>query len=150
MRVLTLVPVTLLLVVSVGSGQQKEPPPGEPPQLWRASAAQQDGKIVIQIAHQEYVAPRKSVPREAMRWKNWRPVTLGKTVRAFRVDGKPMEPMAVLKALAEPKLVAVFVRQHIPSRPRDLSDPEPYYLEMLREGTIVLIVTGEDIYHLKP
>ena len=140
----------LLLIVPVDNHQEKPPPPGEPPQLWRASAAQQDGKIVIQIAHQEYVAPRKSVPREAMQWDNYRPVTLGETVRAFRVDGKALEPMVVLKALAEPKLVAVFVRQEIPNRPKDLSDPEPYYLAMLREGTIVLIVTGSDIFPLRP
>jgi hypothetical protein len=140
----------LLLIVPGGNAQEKQPPPGEPPRLWRASAVQQDGKIVIQIAHQQYVEPRKSVSRESMRWENWRPVTLGETVRAFGVDGKALEPMAVLKALGEPKLVAVIVRQHIPSRPRDLSDPQPHYLAMLREGTIVLIVTGADIFPLKP
>jgi hypothetical protein len=140
----------LLLIVPVGNTQEKQPPAGEPPQLWRASAALQDRKIVIQIAHQDYVEPRKSVPREAMRWVNWRPVTLGETVRAFGVGGKALQPKAVLKALAAPKLVAVMVRQHIPGRPRDLSDPEPYYLAMLREGTIVLIVAGSDIFPLKP
>jgi hypothetical protein len=140
----------LVLIVPVGNAQQKQPPPGEPPHLWQASAIKQDGKIVIQIAHQEYVEPRTSVPREPMRWKNWRPVTLGETVRAFGVKAKTLEPTEVLKALAEPKLVAVFVRQHIPSRARDLSDPEPYYLAMLREGTIVLIVTGSDIFPLRP
>jgi hypothetical protein len=140
----------LLLIVPLREGQEKLPPAGEPPQLWRASAAQQDGKIVIQIAHQEHIDPRKAVSREAMRWENWRPVILGETVRAFRVDGKALEEMVVLKALAEPKLVAVFVRQHIPNRPRDLSDPEPDYLAMLREGTIVMIVTGSDIFPLKP
>jgi hypothetical protein len=118
--------------------------------LWQASAAKQGEKIVIQIAHQEYVDPRKPVSREAMQWENWRPVTLGETVRAFRANGKALEPGEVLKALAEPKLVAVFVRQHIPSQPRDLSDPEPYYLAMLREGTIALIVTGSDIFPLRP
>jgi hypothetical protein len=140
----------LLLLAPVGHAQEKPPPPGEPPQLWRASAAQRDGKVTIQIAHQQYVDPRQAVPREAMRWEDWRPVTLGETARAFRVDGKALGPAAVLQALAEPKLVAVFVRQHIPGRPRDLSDPEPAYLAMLREGTIVLIVTGSDIFPLRP
>jgi hypothetical protein len=146
----TLVLSALLLIVPGAIAQEKQPPPGEPPQLWRASAAQQDGKIVIQIAHQQYVEPRKSDQREAMRWENWRPVTLGETVRAFGVDGKALEPMAVLKALGEPKLAAVIVRQHVPGQPRDLSDPEPSYLAILREGTIVLIVTGADIFPLKP
>ena len=146
----TLALTASLLIGPVGNAQEKQPPPGEPPQLWRAAAAQQDGKIIIQIAHQQYVDPRKPVPREAMRWENWRPVTLGETARAFGVDGKALEPRAVLKALAEPKLVAVFVHQHISSRPRDLNDPEPYYLAMLREGTIVLIVCGSDIFPLRP
>lgn len=140
----------VLLIVPVGNAHEKPPPPGEPPQLWQASAVKQEEKIVIQIAHQQYVDPRKPVPREAMGWENWRPVTLGETVRAFGVNGKALEPRDVLKALAEPKLVAVFVRQHIPSQARDLSDPEPYYVAMLREGTIVLIVTGSDIFPLRP
>jgi hypothetical protein len=49
-------------------------------------------------------------------------VTLGETVRAFDVKGKALQSKDVLKALAEPKLVAVFVRQLI-AQPRDLSDP---------------------------
>jgi hypothetical protein len=137
-------------MVPVANAEDKQPPPGEPPQLWQASAVKQDGKIIIQIAHQEYVDLRKAVPREAMRWEKWRLVTLGETVRAFTVNGKAMEPKEVLKALAKPKLVAVFVRQHITNRPRDLTDPEPKYLAMLREGTIVMIVTGSDIFPLRP
>jgi hypothetical protein len=142
--------VALLLTVPVGNDQEKQAPPGHPPRLWQASATKKDGKIVIQIAHQEYVEPRKSVPREPMHWENWRPVTLGETVRAFDVKGKALESKDVLKALAEPKLVAVFVRQLIGNQPRDLTDPEPIYLATLREGTVVLIVTGSDIFHLKP
>jgi hypothetical protein len=140
----------LLLIVPVANAQEKQPPPGDPPQLWQASATRKDGKIVIQIAHQVFVEPRQSVPREPMRWENWRPVTLGETARAFDVKGKALETKDVLKALAEPKLVAVFVRQLIGNQPRDLSDPEPTYLAPLREGTVVLIVTGSDIFPLKP
>jgi hypothetical protein len=42
-------------------------PPNEPPQLWRASASEQDGKVVIQIARPEYELPRKPVAAEAMK-----------------------------------------------------------------------------------
>jgi hypothetical protein len=141
---------TLLLIIPVANAEERQPPPGEPPQLWQASAVKQDGKIVVQISHQGYVDPRKAVSREAMRWEKWRPVTLGETVRAFTVNGNAMEPKEVLKAIAKPTLVAVFVRQHIRSRPRDLGDPEPIYLAMLRQGTIVLIVCGSDIFPLRP
>jgi hypothetical protein len=60
-----------------------------------------------------------------------------------------LEPKAVLNALAEAKCVAVFVGQHISKQPRGLCDPDPFYLALLREGTIVLIVTGADIFPLK-
>ena len=50
MRILTLVALAPLAFVSAGGTREKEPPPGEPPALWRASASQRDGKVVIQIA----------------------------------------------------------------------------------------------------
>ena len=145
MRVLTQLAVAMLVVAPAAIAEEKPPPPNEPPHLWRATASEQDGKVVIQIARPEYVAPRKAVADEVMEWRNLRRVTLGETVRAFGADGKRVEPKAVLKALAEPKGVAVFVRYY-----RPLSDPDPFYLAMLREGTIVLVVDGADVYDLKP
>ncbi|HEV3437203.1 MAG TPA: hypothetical protein VG122_07580 [Gemmata sp.] len=134
-----------LLIIPVGNAQEKQPPPNEPPHLWRASASEEDGKVVIRIARPEYVAPRKAVAAEPMRWDDLRPVTLGETVNAFGVDGKRVDSKAVLKAMAKPKGVAVFVQFS-----RQLLEPDPYYLAMLREGTIVLVVAGEDIFPLKP
>jgi hypothetical protein len=150
MRAFALLCGTLLSIVPAARAEEKDPPPGESPQLWLASAAQRDGKVVIQIAHQDYVEPRKPVVAEAMKWKNFRQVTLGETVQAFGVDGKPLEPKSVLKALAEPKCVAVFVRNYVRDRPKDLADPDPFYLAMLREGTVVLVVGGGDIFPLEP
>jgi hypothetical protein len=83
--------------------------------------------VVIQIARPEYVAPRKSVAAEAMKWDNLRPVALGPTAQAFGVDGKPMGPESVLKALAEPKGVAVFVRFYR-TEGGGLLDPDPFYM----------------------
>jgi hypothetical protein len=51
----------------------------------------------------------------------------------------------VLKALAKPKGVAVVFGAS--------SDPltlDPFYRELLREGTIILVVKGEDIFNAKP
>ena len=103
MRGFTLLSVMLLVLIPVGRAREKPPPPNEPPQLWRASASQQDGKVVIQIARPEYEAPRKAIAAEAMKWDNLRPMALGPTVRAFGVNGKPVGPESVLKTLAEPK-----------------------------------------------
>ena len=61
MRGFTLLSVMLLVLIPVGRAREKPPPPNEPPQLWRASASQQDGKVVIQIARPEYEAPRKAI-----------------------------------------------------------------------------------------
>lgn len=140
MRVMSSVLVILLSGVSAGIPQEDRPPPNEPPQLWRASASEQDGKVILQITSPEYVAPRKAVPAEPMKWRALKPVTLGKTVHAFGTDGKRVESKSVLKALAKPKGVAVFVQFH-----RTLLNPDPFYLDMLREGTIVLVVAAEDI-----
>jgi hypothetical protein len=156
MRVLTLTSMTLLVLVPVATAQEKEAPRGESPRLWLASASQQDGKVVIQIAEPvEQGGPGgqrvgdgvRSLPATTVRkWWNLEKVTLGKTVQAFRVDGKPAEPAAVLEALAKPKGVAVFVR----TKDSDPTRPEPFYLALLREDTLVLVVNATDIYPKAP
>jgi hypothetical protein len=140
MRVPILLLVTLVAGIPTETAQVDKPPPNEPPQLWQASASEQEGKVIIQIARPDYVEPRQAVAAEAMRWRNLKQVTLGETVRAFGVDGKRMEPKAVLKALAKARGVAVFVRYQQP-----LLDPDPYYLAMLRDGTVALVVGAGDI-----
>jgi hypothetical protein len=129
----------LVCVVSA-TADDDNPPPNKPPQLWRALATEQDGKVLIQIARPEYDVPRKPVSAQAMKWHDLKKVTLGKTVSAFGVDGKRVESKAVLEALRQPKGVAVFVRFYEP-----LLDPDPFYLAMLREGTIVFVVAADAI-----
>jgi hypothetical protein len=75
-----------------------------------------------------------------MKWHDLKKVTLGKSVRAFGVDGKLVESMAVLEALRQPKGAAVFVRFY-----ESLLDPDPFYLAMLCEGTIVFVVAADAI-----
>jgi hypothetical protein len=119
---------------------QDRPPPNEPPKLWRAAAVEKDGKVVIQMEWPDYVAPRQAVAAEPMKWRAFKPVILGETVHAFAVDGKPVGAKAVVMALAQPKAVPVFERYF-----RPLLDPDPYYLRLFREGTVVLVVAAEDI-----
>jgi hypothetical protein len=158
MHVFTLLRLaTLLLLVPVASAHEKDGPPGPPPRLWRASASEQDGKVVIQIAKPEERLGRdgarglepgvKSLPATmVMNWSNLEKVTLGKTVQAFRVSGQRAEPKLVLKALGKPKGVAVFVR----SRESDPAMPDPFYLALLREDALVLVVNEKDIYPQRP
>ena len=139
MRKILVLSVALVCVVSA-TADDDNPPPNKPPQLWRALATEQDGKVVIQIARPEYDVPRKSVSAEAMKWHNLQKVTLGNSVHAFGVDGKRVESTAVFEALRQPKGVAVFVRFYEP-----LLDPDPFYLAMLREDTIVFVVAADAI-----
>jgi hypothetical protein len=81
-----------------------------------------------------------------MKWANFPKVTLGKTVQAFRVDGKLAQPDAVLKALAKPRGVLVFVR----IKETDPTKPDPLYPNLLREETLVLVVNQKDIYPQEP
>jgi len=53
---------------------------------------------------------------------------------------RPAEAEAVLKALAKPKGVAVF----IPSRKAGSAKPDPFYLGLMREDTIALVVEEKD------
>ena len=112
---------TLLLIVPAGNAQQKQAHPGYPPTLLLASASQQDGKVIIQIAQPGPVPPPEDGKRERdavmTEWVNLNKVTLGETVQAFGVDGERVGAKAVLKALAEPKGVAVFIG-------RDPKDPQ--------------------------
>ncbi len=135
----------LLLTSIVASAADAPPrPPGQPPNLWLASAAEKDGKVVVQIAQARI---RFAPPVEGggggtdIVWDNLKPVTLDKTVQAYNVDGTPAEPGAVLMALAEPTGVAVFVRLF----DFDPAEPRAFYLSLLRKGTIVLVVKAEDI-----
>jgi hypothetical protein len=156
MCVFTLLLATLLLAVPAGNAQEKDAPPGEPPQLWLASASQQDGKVVIQIARPVErggtdlagLGPGVgSLPATVvMKWSNLPKVTLGKTVHAFRASGERADPDSVLKALAEPKGVAVFVR----TKESDPTKPDPFYRALLRADVMVLVVNQKDIYPPEP
>jgi hypothetical protein len=156
MRVSTLLTLALLVFVPVARAEEKEAPRGGSPQLWLASASQQDGQVVIQLAEPveqggaggQVVGPGvRSLPATTvMKWRNLPRVTLGKTAQAFRVDGKPAEPDAVLKALARPRGVAVFVRTNA----SDPARPDPFYLALLREETLVLVVNHKDLYPAEP
>ncbi len=121
MRGVKLGSITLLLLGSIGNAGEKDAPREPSPVLWLASASKHDGNVVIQIAKPidqsasrgpPNLGPgiRSLPPPPVMKWRNLEKVILGKTVRVFRVNGKPAEPDYVLKALAKPRGVAIFVR----------------------------------------
>lgn len=139
MRMTAILSVVLMSVLSV-SPDDDSAPPNEPPHLWRASATLHGEEVMIQIARPKYEVPRKAVSAEPMKWHNLRTAVLDKSIRAFSVDGKQLEPKVVIDALKEPRGVAVFVRYYEP-----LLEPDPFYLNMLREGTLVFVVAADAI-----
>ncbi len=74
-----------------------------------------------------------------------RSVKLGESIRAFDVDGNPLDPTELAQRLEQPKGVVVFVRYYEP-----LLDPDPFYLNLLREGTTVLVVAADAVFELAP
>jgi hypothetical protein len=132
-------------------------PRAESPKLWQASAAMVDGKVLIQLARPVEQGTPDGVRRadgvvmqpSGTVW-NWvdfpKKMTLCKNVIAFHADGKVVEPDVVVKALAKPTGVAVFVRPNVSKETR----PEAFYLHLLREDTIVLVAEQKDIYPTEP
>src|SRR5262245_59931510 len=145
MRTLLLPSLGALLFAGLALSQEKEKdtaPRGDSPRLLQAQASLVDGKVVIRIDHPAEQGAGPLVRVEGggslpaymvMRWLEMRTLTLGKTVQAFHTNGKPADADAVLKALAKPKGVAVFVR------PKS-AKTEPFYLGLLREDTLAILL----------
>ncbi len=152
-----IISIGLLVFSSFAGAQFKDTAPrGDSPKLWQASAVLVDGKVLIHIARPTEQAtpdggrrPDGVVVQPSGAVMNWvddpRKMTLGKNVIANRTDGKAIEGDAVLKALAKPKGVAVFVRTDVSK-----SKPEPFYLGLLREDAIALVAEEKDIYPTEP
>jgi hypothetical protein len=113
------------------------PPPGEPPEFWRASISDNGDEMVVLFDKPTYKAPRKPLHPEVMEWERLRPALLGKTTFAFTSGGKLLEKDDVLARMPKPTRVVVFLR----SEKDDLKRvPDQRYLEMLNEKTLVMVV----------
>ena len=111
------------------------------PKIYRATAAEERGEVVVQFSSPALRALRvadrgKRTRGWAYVWKEWPPFTLGKEVEAFSQAGKPLSKEAVVKALAKPVSVACFVYDE-----DDLDlDLDPVYLEVFRDDAVILVL----------
>lgn len=128
-----------------GVGRNEKRAPVVPPHVFRATATEEKGEVIVQVAcpvvRLPYDPEGKRLPGPVYVWEEIKPLTLGKEVAAYDLKGQPLGKEAVGKALAKPAMVACFVR-------RDADDPErpdPAYLEVFREGTVVLVYLAKDI-----
>jgi hypothetical protein len=138
------------LIASVVQAEESAHP-GYPPTVLLASAADREGKVEIQLSRPGPVTPSvdervKPGDRFETEWVPLRMVTLGETVEAYGIDGKRLESKAVLKALAKPQGVAVFMRNYA----NDPPNPAPFYAALFREGTILLVANPADLYNPEP
>src|SRR5205823_810217 len=114
-------------------------PKGKVPQFGLASAVVKDGKVFIEVFELREVM-RMKMPKggdvfiEKRHWQVLTTGTLGKDIRAYRLDGKSASPQEVLSALAKPRGVAYFLGSD-KAKP---VQPDPFYLGMLKEGSIAL------------
>lgn len=143
--------VALLLIPVAGQAQEDRRHPGYPPTILLASAAEEGGKVVILMSRPGVEAPpvdAKVEPGDRYEtvWVPLKKVTLGETVQAFGVDGQPVTPKAVLKALSKPNGVGVFLRSHA----NDPEKPPAFYRRLFAEGTLLLVAKPDDLYNPMP
>lgn len=143
--------LALLLILVAGQAQEDRRHPGYPPTILLASAAEEGGKVVILMSRPGVEAPpvdAKLKPGDRLEtvWVPLRKVTLGETVQAFGVDGRPVTSQAVLKALAKPNGVGVFLRSYA----NDAVTPPAFYRQLFAEGTLLLVANPDDLYNPMP
>ena len=123
------------------------PPPGEPPEFWRATVSDNGDEMVVLFEKPAYRTPRKAVHPEVMEWERLRPALLGKTTFAFTSGGKLLDNDDALARMSKPTRVVVFLR----SEKDDLKRvPDQRYLELLHEKTLVMVVELGGVAPLVP
>jgi hypothetical protein len=132
-------PLAILLLLGTAAFAQAPVPTGKAPQIGLASAAEKDAKVIIEVFELREVMRMKmekggDVFIEKRHWSVLTTGTLGKDIRAYRPNGKPAAPQEVLNALAKPGGVAYFLG-YDKSKP---VQPDPFYLGLLKAGSIVL------------
>ena len=134
-----LLSLAMLSLPGTAAIAQAPVPKGEAPRIGLASAAERDGKVILEVFELREVMRMKmakggDVFIQKRHWSALTTGTLGKDIRAYRPDGKPAAPREVLNALAKPRGVAYFLG-YDKGKP---VQPDPFYLRLLREGGVAL------------
>ena len=150
-RMILLALGVFILLVSLGwsqpsgVGKNEKRAPNVEPHVFRATATEVKGEVVVQVAcpciRLPYDAERKPLQGTVYVWEEIKPLTLGKEVAAYSQAGRPVGKEAVLKALAKPTMAVCFVR----SNADDPERPDPVFLEVFREEAVILVYNAKDI-----
>ncbi len=128
-----------------GLGKNEKRAPSVQPSIYRATATEEKGEVIVQVAcpcvRLPYDSEGKRLQGTVYAWEKIKPLTFGKGGGGVQPGGAGMGKEAILKALAKPSMVVCFVR-------RDADDPErpdPAYLEVFREEAVILVYHAKDI-----
>lgn len=142
----------LALLLGAAPSVGNEPPAlpkAFPPQFFMAEAFEKGGAVQVRFLIPlgrpqpvRRVVERDGEKREVVAYRpgydRWHSVVLeadGREVRAFDAAGKPIETQRLPKQLSKPSPVIVFLG----------GEPDPYYLRVLRPGTVVLTAPHEKL-----
>jgi hypothetical protein len=118
-------------------------PTARPNFVYRATAAEVNGKVVIRLSCPSLRLTGKkdaqNVSLGVYVWEDQKPLTLGKEVKAYSQAGKTLSKKAVLRALAKQVPVVHFVRR----TPDDPERPDPFYMALFRDDTVLLVFQGQ-------
>ena len=126
--------------LGIKKGEKVTLAPMSAPEIVRATAAEENGEVLIRIAGRMLRLADKKGGGPGGRdyfyvWYEHKPYTLGKEVLAFSRAGKPLGKEAVAKALAKTVSVPRFYVEE-----NDPETPDPVYLEVFREDTVILVI----------
>jgi hypothetical protein len=143
MRYLFCLLAAAAVAVPLVAAEVPKMPRSLPPEVGLATVSTRDGAVMVELL----VPQTHSVPAERevelngkkvkatvyvtrpSRWAILRLEVDGKEVQAFDLEGKAIAPEQL------PKLLG---KKHTPVALFKDVDPDPYYLRMLREGTVVI------------
>jgi hypothetical protein len=126
-------------------------PKGTWPSTRLARAVEKDGAVVIRfsdlwnetVSYEVKKDGNTIVQQKAVKKWSEAPGDVkvdGKVVRVLGTDGKPIAPKTLLKRLAKPELVAVFM-----FNPGEEIQPDPFYLKMLGKDVLVFAAPYENL-----
>jgi hypothetical protein len=128
---------------SLKKGEELVPP--VPPFIYRATAAEVKGEVVVRLSVPSgRITDKKDSQGVTVTvgvWVDMKPLTLGKGVKAYSQAGKLLSKEAVLKALAKQVPVVCFVRR----KPDDPERPDPFYTGMFRDDAVLLVFQRKDV-----
>jgi hypothetical protein len=142
----------LTLAPPSGGGKLPDLPKVPPPEVVPAEAFTKGGAVHLRfylpvpsvagvVREVERGGKKERVQVTTLQYSRWRLAELeadGKQVRAFDVTGKTIAPGQVPRLLAKPTPVALF-------KTVKGEEPDPYYLRVLRPGTVVVTAPREKV-----